>query len=269
MGEYATLYALAKLHGKRAWIVPDMVRMLGPIFKINLPHLSVTEEKHIPWKNIWVQDWMSERYEHIEGKYIMFTGCPNSWTFYHHIRDEIRREFTFHDSINKEVNEYLEELRGSQKNVTYVGVHVRRGDYVVVMQRDRKGVVADKGYMDKAMAYFRSKYQKTIFVVASNDMKWCKVNIDASKGDVYFSGDGNEAQPKRDFAILAHCNHTIMTIGTFGYWTAYLAGGETVYLTNFTLPDSPYLELFRYEASFLPEWIGIPADLSPLISLNK
>ncbi|XP_078507087.1 galactoside alpha-(1,2)-fucosyltransferase 2-like [Lissotriton helveticus] len=269
MGEYATLYALAKLHGKRAWVVPGMVRMLGPIFKITLPHLSEAHEKKIPWQDIWVRDWMSERYEHIEGKYVRFTGCPNSWTFYHHIRDEIRREFTFHDSIKKEVNEYLAKLRGSQKNVTYVGVHIRRGDYVVVMPRERKGVVADKGYMDKAMAYFRSKYQTPVFVVASNDMKWCKKNIDASKGDVYFAGDGIESSPKRDFAILAHCNHTIMTIGTFGYWAAYLAGGETVYLANFTLPDSPYLELFRYEASFLPEWTGIPADLSPLLSLNK
>ncbi|XP_069492420.1 galactoside alpha-(1,2)-fucosyltransferase 2-like [Ambystoma mexicanum] len=268
MGEYAILYALAKLHGRPAAIVPGMVHMLCPLFNLTLPHLNEIQEKQITWQKYWLTDWMLEKHKQIKGKYVQFTGCPNSWTFYHHIKDEIRREFTFHPPIKKEVNEHLESLRGSRTNVTYVGVHVRRGDYAIVMARERQGVVADKGYLEKAMTYFRNKYQEPIFVVASNDMKWCKQNIDASSGDVYFSGDGNEHAPKRDFALLAHCNHTIMTMGTFGHWIAYLAGGETIYLTNFTLPDSPYLKLFRYEASFLPEWIGISADLSPLLPRN-
>ncbi|MGH0174339.1 UNVERIFIED_CONTAM: hypothetical protein FKN15_067788 [Acipenser sinensis] len=114
-----------------------------------------------------------------------------------------------------------------------------------------------------------NKYQEPVFVVTSNGMEWCKENIEASKGDVYFSGDGNESNPAKDFAILAHCNHTIMTIGTFGYWAGYLVGGETVYLSNFTLPESPFLKEFKYEAAFLPEWHGIPADLSPLLNSTK
>lgn len=55
-----------------------------------------------------------------------------------------------------------------------------------------------------------------------------------------------------------------MTIGTFGFWAAYLAGGDTIYLANFTLPDSSFLKIFKPEAAFLPEWVGINADLSPL-----
>ncbi|XP_024079210.2 galactoside 2-alpha-L-fucosyltransferase 2-like, partial [Terrapene carolina triunguis] len=123
--------------------------------------------------------------------------------------------------------------------------------------------------LEKAMGYFRAKYQEPVFVVSSNGMEWCRENIDASRGDVYFSGDGKESSPGRDFALLAHCNHTIMTIGTFGIWAGYLAGGETVYLANYTLPDSPFLEIFQPWAAFLPQWIGIDADLSPLRSGNS
>nr|XP_048688458.1 galactoside alpha-(1,2)-fucosyltransferase 2-like [Caretta caretta] len=266
MGEYATLYALAKMNGRQAYILPDMHQQLALLFRISLPVISRFRAWRIPWKDYELHDWMSEEYRHIEGKYVRLTGYPCSWTFYHHLRQEILQEFSFHDHVKEEANRYLAGLRGQRRNVTYVGVHVRRGDYVRVMDEHWKGVVADKAYLEKAMGYFRAKYQEPVFVVTSNGMEWCRKNIDASRGDVYFSGDGKESSPGRDFALLAHCNHTIMTIGTFGIWAGYLAGGETIYLANYTLPDSPFLEIFKPAAAFLPEWIGIDADLSPLRS---
>ncbi|CAM4673091.1 unnamed protein product [Lepidochelys olivacea] len=266
MGEYATLYALAKMNGHQAYILPQMHQQLAPVFRITLPVISNDVVRSIPWRNYGLHDWMSEEYRHIKGKYVRLTGYPCSWTFYHHLRQEILQEFSFHDHVKEEANRYLAGLRGQRRNVTYVGVHVRRGDYVRVMPQIWKGVVADKAYLEKAMGYFRAKYQEPVFVVTSNGMEWCRENINASWGDVYFSGDGKESSPGRDFALLAHCNHTIMTIGTFGIWVGYLVGGETIYLANYTLPDSPFLRVFKPEAAFLPEWIGINADLSPLRS---
>ncbi|KAJ6654407.1 hypothetical protein lerEdw1_007000 [Lerista edwardsae] len=265
MGEYATLYALAKLNGHQAYIHPSMHQNLASIFRITLPVIHSEVVGKIRWRNFHLHDWMSEDYRHIKGKYVRLTGYPCSFTFYHHIRQEILQEFSFHDHIKEEANQYLLSLREERQDVIFVGVHVRRGDYVRVMPRIWKGVVADRGYLEKAMNYFREKYHNAIFVVTSNGMEWCKQNINDSMGDVYFAGDGRESSPGRDFALLAHCNHTIMTIGTFGIWAGYLAGGETVYLANYTLPNSPFLKVFKPSAAFLPEWIGIPADLSPLL----
>ncbi|KAM9299444.1 galactoside alpha-(1,2)-fucosyltransferase 2-like [Gastrophryne carolinensis] len=269
MGQYATLYALAKMNGHQAYILPGMHEQLSKIFKIKLPVLHNEVVGKIKWRYYGLHDWMSEEYRHIEGEYVHFTGYPCSFTFYHHIRDEIQREFTFHDHIIEESHKYLAEARGHRKEVTFIGVHVRRGDYVHVMPNTWKGVVADKQYLEKAMNYFRNKYENSFFIVTSNGMDWCRENINNSRGDVHFAGDGKEGSPARDFALLAHCNHTIMTIGTFGIWVGYLVGGEVVYLSNYTLPDSPFLKLFKYEAAFLPEWIGIPADLSPLLNVKK
>ncbi|XP_056398435.1 galactoside alpha-(1,2)-fucosyltransferase 2-like isoform X2 [Hyla sarda] len=269
MGQYATLYALAKMNGHKAYIVPDMYNQLSKIFKIRLPVLHQDVMNRIQWRHYGLQDWMSDEYRYIEGEYVNLVGYPCSFTFYHHIRDEILREFTFHDFIKEESNAYLEKIRGNKKNITFVGVHVRRGDYVQVMPNTWKGVIADKGYLQKATDYFRNKYENPLFVVTSNEMDWCKENINNSLGDVNFAGDGQEGSPARDFALLAHCNHTIMTIGTFGIWVGYLVGGETIYLSDYVLPDSPFLKVFKYEAAFLPEWIGIPADLSPLLNEKK
>ncbi|XP_040183470.1 galactoside alpha-(1,2)-fucosyltransferase 2-like [Rana temporaria] len=265
MGEYASLYSLARMNGRQAYILPEMHNQLARLFKIKLPVLHRDVANRVKWRNYGLHDWMSDEYRHIEGEYVHLGGYPCSFTFYHHIKDEIFREFTFHDFIKEESYAYLNNARGDRKNVTFVGIHVRRGDYVHVMPNTWKGVVADKGYLQKAMDYFRKKYENPLFIVTSNGMDWCKENINNSLGDVHFAGDGQEGSPGRDFALLAHCNHTIMTIGTFGVWVGYLVGGETIYLTNYTLPDSPFLKLFKYEAAFLPEWIGIPADLSPLL----
>ncbi|XP_048470624.1 galactoside alpha-(1,2)-fucosyltransferase 2-like [Rhincodon typus] len=265
MGEYATLYALAKLNGHQAYILPSMANYLSPIFKITLPTLHGSVGERIKWKNYYLHDWMEDSYRSIQGDYVRLSGYTCSWTFYHHIRSEILREFTLHDFIVEQTDVFLRRIRGERKNVTYVGVHVRRGDYIHVMPNAWKGVIADKKYLDTAMAYFRNKYKNVVFAVTSNGMDWCKQNINNSKGDVYFSDDPKQATVAFDFSILAHCNHTIMTIGTFGFWAGYLAGGETIYLTNFTLPESQFLKVFKYEAAFLPQWIGIPADLSPLL----
>ncbi|XP_004646577.1 galactoside 2-alpha-L-fucosyltransferase 1 [Octodon degus] len=271
MGQYATLLALAQLNRRRAFILPAMHAALAPVFRITLPVLAPEVDSHTPWQKLQLHDWMSEEYSRLEDPYLKLSGFPCSWTFFHHLRERIRSEFTLHDHLREEAQGFLRELRlgyaGSPPR-TFVGVHVRRGDYVHLMPQHWKGVIGDRAYLQKAMDWFRARHEDPIFVVISNGMKWCRENIDTSKGDVVFAGDGQEGTPGKDFALLVQCNHTIMTIGTFGFWAAYLAGGDTLYLANFTLPDSEFLNIFKPEAAFLPEWVGISADLSPLQASN-
>ncbi|KAG8521381.1 Galactoside 2-alpha-L-fucosyltransferase 1 [Galemys pyrenaicus] len=268
MGQYATLLALAQLNGRRAFILPAMHATLAPVFRISLPVLAPEVDVSMPWQELELHDWMSEEYAHLKDPVLKFTGYPCSWTFFHHLREQIRSEFTLHDHLQQEAQRFLSQLHlglTGDRPRTFVGVHVRRGDYVQIMPHLWKGVVGDRAYLQQAMDWFRARHEAPIFVVTSNGMSWCRNNIDTSHGDVVFAGDGYEGSPGKDFALLAQCNHTIMTIGTFGFWAAYLAGGDTVYLANFTLPNSRFLKIFKPEAAFLPEWVGINADLSPLL----
>ncbi|XP_012609876.3 galactoside 2-alpha-L-fucosyltransferase SEC1-like [Microcebus murinus] len=262
MGQYATLYALAKANGRPAFIPRQMHSALAPIFRISLPVLHSATASRIPWQTYHLNDWMEEEYRHIPGKYVRLMGYPCSWTFYHHLRPEILQEFTLHDHVREEAQAFLRALQAKWAwQVTFVGVHVRRGDYVRVMPKVWKGVLADRGYLRQAMDWFRARYHTPVFVVTSDDMAWCRESISGSLGDVMFAGNGLQGSPAKDFALLTQCNHSIITVGTFGIWAAYLAGGNTVYLANFTLPDSPFHMVFRPQAAFLPEWVGIAADL--------
>ncbi|XP_043292305.1 galactoside 2-alpha-L-fucosyltransferase SEC1 isoform X1 [Cervus canadensis] len=262
MGEYATLYALAKMNGRAAFIPPQMHSTLAPIFRITLPVLHDATARSIPWENYHLNDWMEEQYRHIPGEYVRLTGYPCSWTFYHHLRAEILQEFTLHAHVREEAQNFLRGLRvnGSRPS-TYVGVHVRRGDYVHVMPNVWKGVVADRRYLEQALDWFRARHRSPLFVITSDDMAWCRRNINSSHQDVVFAGNGRQGSPARDFALLTQCNHTVITVGTFGIWAAYLTGGNTVYLANFTLPGSRFHMVFKPQAAFLPEWVGIAANL--------
>lgn len=82
------------------------------------------------------------------------------------------------------------------------------------------------------MDYFRQRYPKRLFVVASDDMDWCQDHLKPVDGDLAFAGNRNAASPAADMALLASCNHSIITYGNFGFWSAYLAGGETILSAN-------------------------------------
>ncbi|KAJ6651815.1 hypothetical protein lerEdw1_016458 [Lerista edwardsae] len=133
MGKYATLYTLDKLNGHQAYIHPSMHQNLSSIFQITLPVIHSVGKIH--WRNFTLHDWMSKDYHHIQSRNVQLMSYPCSFTFYLHIYQVILQEFSFHNHIKEEANQYLLSLCGQHQNVTFVGVHVRRGDYVRVMPR--------------------------------------------------------------------------------------------------------------------------------------
>ena len=91
------------------------------------------------------------------------------------------------------------------------------------------------------------------FVYVSDDMEWGRKNLGKlnkdDHNDIYFEGAGEADRGQEshspdgetlltsksssaDFALLASCNHTISTRGTFTIWAGRYAGGEV--FTEFT-----------------------------------
>ena len=116
----------------------------------------------------------------------------------------------------------------------FVSIHVRRGDVLKIPYN----IVPDSVYFQKAMDYFRNKFEtKTIFVVISNDFSWSKLNIKGE--DVYFTGEDGMKSREDDFAIAVACNHTIMSMGSFGWWIGFLTGGDVIYKKHW-IKDIPF-----------------------------
>jgi galactoside 2-L-fucosyltransferase 1/2 len=124
----------------------------------------------------------------------------------------------------------------------YVGVHVRRTDYKEYLKRKYNASLAKPEFFVRQMNYFRKKYESVMFIVMSDEPKWCEEKV---TGDDVVVMWNNSAE--QDLAIMAACNHSIIDYGTYGVWGAILAGGHTfVYDLKWGLAVKM--------ASLLPNW---------------
>lgn len=138
-------------------------------------------------------------------------------------------------------------------DVTYIGIHARRRDAAGPVVHSQGHNTPGVDYYFKAMDYFKAKYKSCFFLIGSDDSEWAQENLAANRSDAVVIG-GSSAD---DMAVLTLCNHTIMSIGTYGWWAAYLAGGTTVYYNNHPVPGTRLARSFRVEDFYLPEWIGM------------
>ncbi|UYV62026.1 FUT1 [Cordylochernes scorpioides] len=162
-------------------------------------------------------------------------------------------EFSFKDEIINRVENYLGEIRLVHGNTsTLVSIHVRKTDYDGWLKSPaRRGRQVDMEYFNLAMKYFEDRYEKVVFVVVSDDRKWCKKNF-ANKSNAVLAPPVSE--PAADLALISRCHHHINSYGSFGFWGAYLGGGTTVYFADFLSPKSFYLlQVMPYNVTYLPE----------------
>jgi galactoside 2-L-fucosyltransferase 1/2 len=120
-----------------------------------------------------------------------------------------------------------------EKTYTYVGMHVRRGDHVTMASPYLR--FPSNAYFNASMNYFREKYPDSVFMVASDDIGWCKSQAVFQNHDVHYIETGDALS---DFATLAYSNHIIMSLGSFSWWVAYLSQGEVIYQPEFVI-DHP------------------------------
>jgi len=100
----------------------------------------------------------------------------------------------------------------------YTSIHVRRGDYLIYFNSFPP---VDERYLSNAMRLMaRNGFKK--FLVFSDDIKWCKDNLNPAKYPEYefeYSEGKNEYE---DLMIGSWCEHNIISNSTFSWWQAWL-----------------------------------------------
>ncbi|KAL3847864.1 hypothetical protein ACJMK2_018755 [Sinanodonta woodiana] len=179
------------------------------------------------------------------------SGYYQSWKYFYQYEHLIRKSFKFRPNIYEPAQQLVASLR--VKNKTVVGVHVRGGDMTIHENTILGYSTAPISYLHKSMNYFRERYNNTCFIIASDDITLCKENI-RGHNDIVFSYFGNAGA---DLAPLSACDHVIMTSGTFGWWGAWLAGGDVVYFKRFPRAGSTREKAMCHQDYYLPHWIGM------------
>ncbi|ELU02435.1 hypothetical protein CAPTEDRAFT_40679, partial [Capitella teleta] len=85
---------------------------------------------------------------------------------------------------------------------------------------------------------------------------WSRENFDPH-GNACEIADLSKRDAIVDLCVLSSCNHSIITVGTFGWWGAYLAGGRVVYYKDYPLRHTFLSRHFAKRDFFLPHWVGL------------
>ena len=96
---------------------------------------------------------------------------------------------------------------------------------------------------------FPAKKYNLAFIYISDDIQWGKERIATKKAgskNLFFIGDPTDVKGQYDLAILANCNHTIQSQGSYTYFAGFLANGLKFIPENFAeyrLSDQNKLEM--------------------------
>ncbi|OQV16658.1 hypothetical protein BV898_09170 [Hypsibius exemplaris] len=145
------------------------------------------------------------------------------------------------DRTNGQVKEQLPTL---------IGIHVRRGDITTEGQMKHGHRPATEEYLLRAALHFERTQSQVVFIVISNDIPYCRQLF--KEPNFLFMENNAEAI---DIAILSLMDRIILSVGTYGWWGAYLSDAKEVYyFRDWPRRGSDMQRLFNVEEFFLPSW---------------
>jgi len=179
-------------------------------------------------------------------------GYFQSWRYFNDIQPEIHKLFQFRPDIKSQAYNFHKAIHQRTEKVVRVGIHVRRGDMKDEEKIKYGYVTAPVEYFRKAMKYYKDKFSgKVLFVICGDDTTWNRDTFGDLPNAVFCPGK----KPALDMAILVQCEHSILSVGSFGWWSAWLANGTTVYYSNWPRPYSVLEYMIDKMQYFPPHWI--------------
>ncbi|CAG5128254.1 unnamed protein product, partial [Candidula unifasciata] len=243
---YASLLGIARAQGRRTFCDPSSD--LAKAFKLSNVGVIKGSEK---WPVIKEQSFYDERMMNLPMQNLTIESYLLSYWYFAGVEREVKQEFTFHDTIANAAAMILRDVYVKNNASMIVGVHVRRTDFLLKIHKKMGYGVPEKSYFMKAISLMKSKFlgRNITFLVVSDDLPWCHKHL--SGKDVSFMPPATAAV---HMAVLSKCDHVIISSGTFGYWSAWLAYGHVIYYPGYMRKDSILGKWFRDDLYYPKTW---------------
>jgi hypothetical protein len=217
MFQYASLRGIAS-NNNLDWAIPSR-QEFGSRYPLRSSIYDCFELESHTDKNIIVSQPTAvfpERHYHFDDS--LYNNCPDgidlngyfqTEKYFEHIKDSIKKDFTF----KKEIRERAEPLLENFDKKSTVIVHVRRTDYV---GNDLHHFNIPPSYYSAVLNGINWK-KDVIFI--SDDIEWCKLQPEfLNIPNVSFSSES----PYVDLCLMTMCGTVIMANSSFSWWGAWL-----------------------------------------------
>ena len=135
--------------------------------------------------------------------------------YFHDIASEIKDVFTFKRPLNAPGGRVKDEIL----NTNSVSIHVRRGDYLLY---DAYKGICSKEYYYRAIQFVKLHVDNPHFFIFSNDIPWCRENIDSMLEKCTFVENPDSENNYVDMQLMSLCKHNIIAHSSFSWWAAWL-----------------------------------------------
>lgn len=132
--------------------------------------------------------------------------------------DKLKHEFD-HPTPNRYNNSMIARIKFSDS----VGIHIRRGDYVT---NKGFGGICDLDYYKRAIE--QVGIEGKVFFIFSNDIQWCKENIQPLLGNakVEYVTENKGKESHWDMFLMTYSKSLIIANSSFSWWGAVLNRNE-------------------------------------------
>ncbi|WP_027636634.1 alpha-1,2-fucosyltransferase [Clostridium butyricum] len=165
---------------------------------------------------MWNSDRIYKKFpDLIDKEYIYLTGYFQSTKYFNDIKSIIKNEFTPKQPL-KEVNRNLYNRINSTESVCMT---IRRGDFMNNVNK-KKLYICNEEYFYKGIRLIKSIIPNAVLFIFSDDIEWCKANLNFDDNTFYESGIDDVWEKLR---LMSACKHFIISNSTFSWWSQYLS----------------------------------------------
>ena len=147
--------------------------------------------------------------------YQYYDGYWQSWRYVEEVWKGLRKEFVPNYELNEMTKRSIENI--DKQNAVFVGV--RRGDYTKDIGHNG---IYGTDYYRKAMNYIAKRVVEPVFYIFSNDIDWCKKNLDLSGYTVIYREPEVQTSDFEELLIMASCKHAVIVNSSFHWWGAWM-----------------------------------------------
>lgn len=151
-----------------------------------------------------------------------YDGYWQSVRYIEAVKDVIRKEFVPNYHLHNSTLQMIETV--SSQNSVFIGV--RKGDYSKNAAMRKSWGSFDSTYYQSCMNYIEARIDDPVFYVFSNDIDWCKKNLDFAGHNYQYRENSSVIDDFEELQIMASCKHAIIVNSTFNWWGAWLNDNE-------------------------------------------
>ena len=179
--------------------------------------IEVYAEKKLNKKYYFTKGLIYETPSTLSTRYY-FDGYWQSHKYVECVQDILNREFVPNYKLSTTTQNMIEDV--SLINSVFVGV--RKGDYTKNKAMRASWGSFNESYYHTCMNYIKKKVSNPVFIIFSNDVEWCKANLDFTGYNYEYREASEVVDDFEELQIMMACKHSIIVNSTFHWWGAWL-----------------------------------------------